>query len=53
MTELIKKHNYYFEKLSKYGFTINDDKLLFFIFESNPHLFKTYFTVYTDILNKI
>lgn len=53
MTELIKKHNYYFEKLLKYGLTINDDKLLFFIFESNPYLFKTYFTVYSDILNKI
>ena len=53
MTELIILHNNYFEKLLKYGFTINDDKLLFFIFEFNPYLFKTYLSVYLDILNKI
>lgn len=53
MTELIKEHHNYFEKLLKYGFTINDDKLLFLIFESNPYLFKTYFSVYYEILNKI
>jgi hypothetical protein len=53
MTELIKEHHNYFEKILKYGFTINDDKLLFLIYESNPNLFKTYFSIYLDILNKI
>ena len=51
--ELINIHYIYYKKLLDYGFTINDDKLLFLIFESNPHLFKTYFSVYADILNKI
>jgi hypothetical protein len=52
MLELIKLHNYYFDLLMKYGFTINDDKLLFFIFESNPFLFSTYFSDYKHIIIK-
>lgn len=50
MLELIKLHNYYFDLLMNYGYTINDDKLLFFIFESNPFLFSTYFTDYKHII---
>lgn len=50
--ELIKLHNKYFEIVMNYGFTINDDKLLFFIFENNPFMFKTYFTDYKSILTK-
>ena len=53
MTELIKLHKYYFELLMNYGYTINDDKLLFFIFENNPFLFKTYFTDYKHIIEKL
>jgi hypothetical protein len=53
MIELIKLHNYYFNLLMNYGYTINDDKLLFFIFESNPFLFKTYFTAYKNIIVKL
>ena len=53
MLELIKLHNYYFDLLLKYGYTINDDKLLFFIFESNPFLFSTYFTDYKHIIIKL
>lgn len=52
MLELIRLHNYYFDLLLKYGYTINDDKLLFFIFESNPFLFSTYFTDYKHIIIK-
>lgn len=52
MLELIRLHNYYFDLLMKYGYTINDDKLLFFIFESNPFLFSTYFTDYKHIIVK-
>lgn len=52
MSELINFHNKYFKILMDYGYTINDDKLLFFIFESNPFLFKTYFTDYSNILLK-
>lgn len=52
MLELIRLHHYYFNLLMNYGYTINDDKLLFFIFESNPFLFNTYFTDYKHIINK-
>lgn len=52
MLELIKLHNYYFDLLMKHGYTINDDKLLFFIFESNPFIFSTYFTDYKHIILK-
>jgi hypothetical protein len=52
MLELIRLHNYYFLLLLNYGYTINDDKLLFFIFESNPFLFSTYFTDYKHIIIK-
>ena len=52
MIELIRLHNIYFNILLNYGFTINDDKLLFYIFENNPFLFKTFFTDYKHILIK-
>jgi hypothetical protein len=52
MLELIRLHNCYFDLLLKYGYTINDDKLLFFIFEANPFLFSTYFTDYKHIIIK-
>lgn len=53
MLELIEKHNQYFNILLDYKFVINDDKLLFFIFESNPFLFDTYFTSYANILQRV
>jgi hypothetical protein len=53
MLELIEKHNQHFNTLLDYEFVINDDKLLFFIFESNPFLFNTYFTSYTNILQRM
>lgn len=52
MLELIRLHNYYFDLLMNYGFTVNDDKLLFFIFESNPFLFSVYFTDYKHLIIK-
>jgi hypothetical protein len=53
MLKLIKLHNEQFKLLMDYGYTINDDKLLFFIYEKNPYLFKTYFSDYSLIITKI
>jgi hypothetical protein len=51
--ELIKCHHTQFELLMNLGFTINDDKLLFFIYEKYPYLFKTFLSDYKHILLKL
>lgn len=53
MLEFIKLHDLYFKKFMNNGYNINDDKLLFFIFEKYPELFDYYFSSYHDILLKL
>lgn len=53
MLEFIKIHDIEFQKLMNMGYCINDDKLLFLIFEKYPHLFDHYCSSYYDILKKI
>jgi len=52
MKEFIKLHNLEFEELLNKGYCINDDKLLFFMFEKYPCLFSTYFSGYKSLLTK-
>ena len=51
--QLIKIHDEEFLKLLNEGFVINDDRLLFFMFEKYPHLFDTYFSSYGCMLTKL
>jgi hypothetical protein len=53
MLEFIKLHDSYFKRFMNYGYNINDDKLLFFMFEKQPELFDYYFSSYHDILLKL
>ena len=53
MLEFIKLHDIYFKKFMEFGYNINDDKLLFFMFEKHPELFDYYFSSYHDILLKL
>ena len=46
-------HNIEFQKLMNMGYYINDDKLLFLIYEKYPHLFDTYVCGYERLLTKI
>lgn len=48
--EFIKIHDIEFKKLMNLGYCINDDKLLFLIFEKYPHLFDIYTCGYKSIL---
>lgn len=50
MLEFIKLHDIEFQKLMNMGYCINDDKLLFMIFEKYPHLFDIYVCGYKSIL---
>jgi hypothetical protein len=52
MIEFIKIHDIEFQKLMNMGYCINDDKLLFLIYEKYPHLFDIYGSSYSDILIK-
>lgn len=53
MLELIKIHDIEFRKLADLGYCINDDKLLFTIFEKYPYLFDTYHCGYKSLLSYI
>jgi len=53
MLEFIKIHNIEFQNIMNMGYCINDDKLLFYIFEKNPHLFDYYCSSYSTLLQKI
>ena len=53
MLELIKLHDIEFQHLMKLGYCINDDKLLFLIFEKYPQLFDIYICGYKSLLTKI
>lgn len=53
MLELIKLHDIEFQNLMKLGYCINDDKLLFLIFEKYPQLFNMYICGYRSLLTKI
>lgn len=53
MLELIKIHDIEFKNLVKLGYCINDDKLLFIIFEKYSHLFDVYHCGYKSLLTRI
>ena len=53
MKEFIKLHNKEFELLLNSGYCINDDKLLFLLFEKYPYLFDTFFSGYEFLVKKI
>lgn len=53
MLKLIELHDAEFIKLMNLGYNINDDKLLFIIFEKYPELFDIYFSSYGMMCNKI
>ena len=53
MVEFIRIHNNEFETLLNAGHVINDDRLIFFIFEQYPQLFDTYFSSYGFLLHKL
>lgn len=53
MTELIRIHHEEFVRLMDAGYCINDDKLLFIIFEKYPRLFDMYVTGYKNLLTKL
>ena len=50
MLEFIKIHDIEFQKIMNMGYCINDDKLLFLIFEKYPHLFDIYVCGYKSLL---
>ena len=52
MKELIDLHHEMYVKLMNLGYNINDDKLLFLIFEKYPYLFDTYMSGYEYMLLK-
>lgn len=52
MMELIKLHDIEFKHLAKLGYCINDDKLLFILFEKYPQLFDMYTCGYSRLLTK-
>ena len=52
MKELIRIHDIEFKRLLDYGFIINDDKLLFLIFEKYPYLFRVYHSGYKYLFTK-
>lgn len=53
MSELIRIHDIEFRSLLEEGHCINDDKLLFLIYEKYPYIFSTYFSGYSSLLGKI
>ena len=53
MLELIKLHDIEFQNLMKLGYCINDDKMVFLIFEKYPQLFDMYVSGYKCLLTKI
>lgn len=52
LLKLINLHDEYFIKLTKMGFNINNDKLLFFIYEEYPELFDIYFSSYSGLFER-
>lgn len=50
---LIEKHNRLFMLLLDAGYVINDDRLLFLLFEKYPEMFETYFSSYGNLLLKL
>ena len=53
MTELIRIHHEEFVRLMDAGYCINDDKLLFIIFEKYPRLFDMYVAGYKNLMTKL
>ena len=53
MVEFIKLHDEFFLKCMNMGYNMNDDKLLWLIFEKHPELFNLYFASYGHMLHKI
>ena len=49
----IDLHDYEFNKLSQMGYCINDDKLLFLMYEKYPNLFDVYCSGYANLANRI
>ena len=49
----IDLHDNEFNKLSKMGYCINDDKLLFLMYEKYPNLFDVYCSGYANLANRI
>ena len=52
LLEFIKIHDKEFNKLLEKGYMINDDRLLFFIYEKYPDMFNLYFSSYKNLVNK-
>ena len=52
LLEFINIHNKEFDKLIDDGYMINDDRLLFFIYEKYPEMFNLYFSSYKNLVNK-
>lgn len=53
MKEFIRLHNKEFEELLDDGYCVNDDKLLFLLFEKYPYLFDTFFSGYEFMMTKM
>ena len=52
LLEFIETHNNEFDKLLEQRYMINDDRLLFFIYEKYPEMFNLYFSSYKNLVNK-
>lgn len=52
MLEFINIHNKEFDEMLEDGYMINDDRLLFFIYEKYPEMFDLYFSSYKNLVNK-
>jgi hypothetical protein len=53
MSEFAALHDREFRALMKLGYCINDDKLLFLLFEKYPYLFDTFFSDYKGIARRM
>ena len=52
LLEFINIHNKEFDEMLEDGYMINDDRLLFFIYEKYPEMFDLYFSSYKNLVNK-
>lgn len=53
MLELIKLHDREYRRLHQLGYNINDDKLLFILYELYPQMFDIYLSGYKSLVTKI
>ena len=53
MLKLINLHDYEFKQMMKFGHCINDDKLLYFIYQKYPELFDMFHSGYMYALAKM